>query len=197
MHFITGWIGSYLLPALFSYLFLAVAIMVADRYVGVHLYRWYYNRGNEPADRMPDTVTKGWLYDQPLRRQHNRAMVISAVVSGLTLMVGTFTTWEKFAELVALVFEGWVMLPGFKLGELLYDKVLVRQDQIFQALDNRHELASGLFDRLKALLPKAAAPAPHPEASTAHEVAAHTPQQPPRSMSAKDILQRQADGRKL
>lgn len=197
MHTIAIWIGSIELPQVLGYVVIGAILMILDRFFGVAAYRWYYNRGNTAEHTMPEGAM-GWLYEQPLRHQHNRAMALSAIFTALTLMFGTFSVWEKIGECVGFVFEGWAMLPGFWIGNLVYDKVLMRQDKIFHAIDNRQEIINGLRASVKnffgGILSSARSQSVPSETTSTQPPA---PPEPPKRMSASDILQRRADGRKL
>jgi len=147
----TLWLTTYLVPWLVTFTLMGVIIQVLDRYIGVGTYRWYYNRGNKPEDGLPPEKDVGWFYNQPLRRQHNRAIFVSAVQSVLTVFYSRSSFGELVGEVFALVLEGWFLLPGLWLGNKVY-ALMQRQEQIFDALDHRQEFAVGIMGRARKAL---------------------------------------------
>jgi hypothetical protein len=176
--------------------------MVLDRKFGTRIYPWYYNRGKVAGkDLSPGAM--GFIYNQTLRRQHNRALGLSVFISALTILLGSFTVLDLIAEFFAIFVEAWVMLPGFWLGSKLYEKVLLRQDEIFEALDNRADFGtgvrsylSGIRARLLGLLPSRRA-ATQTTAPTGKDGIAPSGVSPTPSLSASEILRRHAEGRKI
>jgi hypothetical protein len=178
---LTSWLTGYLVPWLATFVLLGIVLQVADRYFGVPLYRWYFNRASAEG-KMPQTMEMGFFHNQPLPRQHKRALIISTVQSLVTVFVAKFGFGELVTEIFVLVLEAWFLLPGLWLGNKLYH-LLRRQDEIFETIENRQEVASGLVERAKkavfgtwdALRTRVATPPPTPAPHAPPQETASTP----------------------
>lgn len=194
-----AWFASYLAPLLVVFMVAGAILEIADRYIGVPFYRWYYNRGDTHGKPMP-VDQMGFFYGRTLKQQHNRALFLSAAQSVLAVSFGNYTPWEIVAEIPALFLEGWFLVPGLWLGDKIFVHVIRRQDKIFDALDHREETVKNLFSwaldlpsKFRNFIP-ATKPAVQPQPS-APEVP-QPPQKLAEDMSAKAVLQRFAEGRK-
>ncbi len=193
-----AWFASYLAPLLVVFMVAGAILEIADRYIGVPFYRWYYNRGDTHGKPMP-VDQMGFFYGRTLKQQHNRALFLSAAQSVLAVSFGNYTPWEIVAEIPALFLEGWFLVPGLWLGDKIFVHVIRRQDKIFDALDHREETVKNLFSwvlglssKFRSIIP-ATKPVEQPQPPASEVTSA--PAKPTRNMSAKSVLQRHSDGR--
>jgi hypothetical protein len=151
----------------------------------------------------------GWFYNQPLRRRHNRAMLVSGAQSLGAVAFGS----NALLEFVAFLAETWVTLPGLWLGLFAFnylwkqDEYIERADQIrtrmmgmsWQALVAK---VSALFARrtIASMTPMNAPTSPSaPATSQPAPAQPATPVARPKDggMSAADIIARHKDGRAI
>lgn len=108
----TGFI-SYIADLLVYFAFAGISLHLADRYVGVPMYRWWYANSRDT----PLQKEMGFLYGHERSRLHRTVLLISGVQSLTFLYKGKV---DLLTEIPAFLLEAWFMMFGFWLGQYVY-----------------------------------------------------------------------------
>jgi len=122
---------EYTFKCLVLYAILGVIWYVADRKVGVHVYRWAYDLFHR--NPMPKSEERGFMYNQRMNRKATLAFLISTVQSAYMLFGAPQI--DLLVELVMWILEVPAMLVGFWVGAWFYQYVVLPRRQIFDRVD--------------------------------------------------------------
>jgi hypothetical protein len=115
---------SYIADLLLYFIFAGVTLHLVDRFLGVPVYRWWYNDSREK----PLEKEYGFLYGHPggfTGRLHKTAYWISGIQSLTFLYKGKVDIWT---EIPAFFLEAWFMVLGFHIGAYVYGYMRGEQD---------------------------------------------------------------------
>ncbi len=204
---LSAWTVGYLVPWVSGFLVFGILIMMVDMFLvkyedrpWVPSYRKWYNR-SRPKDEQLPKGSMGWLYNQPLSRQHHRALILSGIQSMVSLYGGA----NALLEFIAFLVEAWAVLPGLWLGRYGFT-LLSKQDEYIKSAEVFRDkvstagiagIGSSIGNTIVNTIARTTSAAKPDSPDVQLPPAPAKPVPRSESMSAAEILRRHDEGRKV
>ena len=140
---------SYVVSWLAAFAVVGALWYVADRKVGIYLYRWIYDLSHEKG--LPRETVKGFIYNQRARSKFTAATVLAVIQTAVAISRGG---GNPVLEIVTFFAEIPAMLVGFYIGPFFF-RMWERKDTILDKMDEFESGETTIAKELKSAGDKA------------------------------------------